>query len=197
MSAENGWNGWAEAWRNGAEGDPASDVEAIERRVRREQAGQALRTWGDVAASILALGVSVWVMIREDGPASMVLGLAGIAFSLFGLAVVLGRKRAPSALASRTVAAALGWEIATARSGVCTSVGGMAIAVASLVFLGLCVAVFRQEGVLDREPNVIWWLALAGAFGGGSGLTSLWLYRRRGARVARLERMLEELTEET
>lgn len=194
MSVENGWNGWAEAWQADADGS-TSDVAAIERRVRREQAGQTLRAWSDIAASMMALGVSGWA-IMDGRPAGVVLGLAGIAFSLFSLAVVLGRRRAPSALASRTVAAALAWEIATARSGVRTSVGGMAMAVGALLFLVLCTAVFSHEGVFERDPMAGGWLTLAGLFGASSGLASMWFYRRRKARVKRLERMLEELLEE-
>jgi hypothetical protein len=194
MTTENGWSGWAQAWQEEADTPPA-DIDAIERRVRGDLRGQAVRTWADIVASLVGLAVSAWVIL-DARPTGAVVGLAGIAFCLFSLAVVLGRRRPARELDSRTVTAALGWEIATARSGARSSVGGLAMAAASLVFLGLCTVMFDREGIIDSAPAVIWWLLAGLVFCVGSGLTSLWLYRRRNARVARLERMLAELTDE-
>ncbi|MES2035780.1 MAG: hypothetical protein V4466_16560 [Pseudomonadota bacterium] len=188
------WNGWADSWRqDGA--DPALDIAEIEARVRHEQIWQTFRTRLDLAASLLALAICGWA-IAKGTPAGIVLGLAGLAFTLFSLVVTLGRERAPSALASRTVAAALGWEIATAKASVRSALGGMAVAAASLLFLVVCSTVFRHEGALKLGTTELYALGAALLFSLGSAGTSAWLYRRRQARVARLERLLADLTED-
>ncbi|ATQ42449.1 hypothetical protein [Caulobacter mirabilis] len=192
MSAENGWNDWGEAWRDKAPASPPSDIDAIERRVRAEQRRQILRAAIDLVACVVGVGISLWVIL-EDRPSAVILGLAGLTYSLFALAVTLGRRRAPGSLASRTVAAALDWELATARAGVRTSVGGVATAAAALLFLAVCVAVFRHEGVWDQDPIAAPALAVAAAYAVGAGLSSLWLYRKRRTHAERLERLLNEL----
>lgn len=195
MTVDDGWNGWADAWReDGA--DPALDVGEIEARVRHEQLWQTVRARFDLFASLVALCICGWA-IAGGTPAGIVLGLAGLAFTLFGLVVTLGRERAPSALASRTVTAALGWEIATARASVRSSVGGVAVAAASLLFLVVCATVFRHEGVLKLGETEVYALIAALLFALGSGGASAWLYRRRRARVERLEALLADLTEDS
>lgn len=189
MTADNGWDSWGDAWREDGPA-PAFDVAEIEARVRRQQFWQTLRDRIDLGGSLLALVVCVWVIAKADTP-GVVLGLAGLAFTFFGLVVTLGRERAPSALASRTVAAALDWELATARAAVRSAVGGMAMAVAALAFLAVCTVVFRLEGMMGRATYP---LAAALLFTVGSGCVSAWNFRRRRARVRRLEALLADLT---
>lgn len=196
MSAEKSWNDWAEAWRDDATAPTTADVEAIERRVRKEQRRQSLRAGADVAGCLVALGVSIWAVTGGE-PGDIIIGLAGAAFSLFGLALTLGRRRAPQALASRTVTAALDWEIATARASARSSVGGLITAAMALPFLGLCTFVFQQQGLLERSSYAVGVLGGVLVFTVGAAGTSFWLLRRRRARVARLERLLADLTDET
>ena len=191
---DDGWSGWRDAWREDV-AEPALDVAEIEARVRQEQIWQTVRARLDLVAGVVAVVICGGVIARGT-PAGIVLGLAGLAFTLFGLVVTLGRERAPSALASRTVAAALGWEIATAKASVRSAVGGMAVAAASLLFLLVCTVVFRHEGELRPGAIEVYTLVAALVFALGSGGTSAWLYRRRRARVERLTALLAELIEE-
>lgn len=193
MTGNDDWISWAEAWR--ADEANSTDIDAIEQRVRSARRGRSVRTGIDLAAAGSAIVVSVWVMIT-GGTAGMIVGLAGLAFALFGLVVALGRERTPAAMASRTVAAALGWEIATARSAVRGSVGGMAVAAACLVFLAICAAVFRHEGLLTFGGAAFYVMLAALAYVLGAAALSAWLYRRRRARVRRLETLLADLTDE-
>lgn len=196
MTADNGWENWGDAWREDGRdaAGPALDVDAIEARGRREQLGQSVRARLDLVGCLLALGVCAWVMVKGDPPA-LALGLAGLAFTLFGLVVTLGRERTPQALASRTVAAALGWELATARAGVRSSIGGLLVAAAALVFLAVCAFVFQREGLLAPGGRAVYPMTAALLFTAGSSVFSAWMLRRRRARVRQLEALLADLTE--
>lgn len=193
MSTDNGWKSLGDAWREGGAA-PALDIAEIEARVRRQQFWQALGARMDLAACLIALAICVWAIVKGDPP-TMALGLAGLAFTLFGLVVALGRDRAPSALASRTVSAALGWELATARASVRSSVGGLLVAAAALVFLAICVFAYRRDGLLAPGGAAVYALAAGLLFTLGSGAVSTWNLRRRRARVRRLEALLADLTE--
>lgn len=193
MTGADDWTSWAEAWR--ADDANALDIDAIERRVRAAQRGRSVRTGIDLAAAASAIVVSVWAMI-SGAPAGMIVGLAGLAFALFGLVITLGRERTPAAMASRTVTAALGWEIATARSAVRSAVGGMAIAAACLLFLAVCATVFRYEGVLTVGGAAFYVMLASLAYVLGAGAVSAWLYGRRRAHVRRLTALLADLTDE-
>jgi len=193
MTGNDDWTSWAEAWR--ADDADSTDIDAIERRVRSARRGRSVRTGIDLAAVASAVVVSVWVMISGE-PAGMIVGLAGLAFALFGLAVALGRERTPAAMAARTVTAALDWEIATARSAARSAVGGMAVAAACLAFLAVCAAVFRQEGLLELGGAAVYVMLASLAYVLGAAAVSAWLYRRRRARILRLVALLEELTDE-
>src|SRR5690606_792849 len=100
----------------------------------------------DLAACLFGTGISLWA-ISVGHPVGIITGLAGLAFSLFALALALGRKYVPATLDARTVAGALAWEISAARAAVRTSLGGLMIAAGALLFLLVCLIVYQHAGI--------------------------------------------------
>lgn len=182
------WNDWSTAWRAAAP-PPAYDIDTIERRVRRRLAWRRAQIVMDLAACALAIAVSVWTLTL-DRPLAAIVGGAGLIFSLFGLTVALSGRR-PSSLASRSMLAALDWEIVEIDADIRRSVGGLAIAGAGALFLAFCLTMAAIDHPLAPAQR---WLALFGV--GvivGSALWSGWLLARRRARRRHLTALRAEL----
>ncbi len=186
------WDDWSDAWQDAAP-SPSVDLDEVERRLRRRLTWRAIQLGADLAACLVALAISIWSMTK-GGPLALAMGSAGLAFALFGLSLLLGRNRAPSAMADRSVAAALDWEIAVVASDVRRSLGGLTIAAVALVFLGFCMAMFVTWGGLT--PMRVWAALASLAMVVGSALSSSWLLVRRRTRLRRLTALREELTRE-
>lgn len=193
MTGQDPWSDWAADWRVASPETP--DFEALERTIRRGRRRRLALRIVDLVASLGGIGISVWA-ISLGAPAGVIVGLAGLAFSLFALALTLGGQLVPKALDARTVAGALAWEISAARAGIRASLGGVMIAAGALLFLLVCLVVYQQAGIVTRTTPTAFFLVGGALFAIASGGASLVLLRRRRARLRTLEGLLADLEDE-
>ena len=193
MTGQDPWSDWAADWRAG--GPETPDFEALERTIRRRRRSRQTQRIIDLLASMSGIGISGWA-IWLGAPAGVIVGLAGLAFSLFGLALALGGQFVPRMLNTRTVVGALTWEISAARAGIRASLGGVMIAVGALLFLLICLVVYQQAGILTRTAPTGVFLVGGALFAIASGAASLVLLRCRRARLRTLEGLLADLEDE-
>lgn len=185
------WNDLASAWQ--ADAAPAAfDFEAFQKRMDRARLWRAASAVAGLAACALAGSISVMAM-ASGGMGQRIAGLAGLAYTLFGLAVELGRRRVPGAMAARTVSAALDWEIAALRSDIGYGRSGTALIAGALVFLAIVAAVLQAHGRLAPGSRGTFAVVAAALWLVGGGAHTLWMSRRRGARLARLEGLRAQL----
>lgn len=162
----NDWTDLTEVWTR-----PAAGVEPdlTARFVRRRAWLSRLNFLGEAAGALVAGGMGLWAAVRHDAP---FIGLAAVAFAVFGLAVTLWARpgAAPGDLA--TPRAALDAALQQARSGLRWARAGQAVSVAALVFLG--VMAWHDDGPVSVPlyGGFLIFLALAAA-----------LYERHGRRA--------------
>ncbi|MBO9543067.1 hypothetical protein [Caulobacter sp.] len=187
------WNEWSDAWQDTPPA-PTAEIDAIERRIRRRLFWRSAQAAADIAACVFALALCAWVLLTRDDAVSRSTGAIGLAFSLFGLFVVLAARRPPGAMADRSVASALDWEILEIDSDIRRSWGGLVMAAAGLVFLAAIVAIAFEA---HRLPRAVWGLPAAGFVSIlGSVAWSGGLLVRRKARKRRLRALRDELIDD-
>jgi hypothetical protein len=184
------WNDWSDAWQASPPA-PAADIDAIERRIRRRLMWRSAQATADIAACALSLVLCIWVLLMRDDAVSKTIGTLGLAFSLFGVFIVIAARRPSSAMADRSVVSALDWEIVEIGSDIRRSLGGLAMAVGGMAFLGMIWMIVLSA---QRLPADRWWLPVVGlVIILGSLLWSGGLLVRRRARRRRLQALRDEL----
>ena len=168
MTGQDLWNDWAADWR--ADGAETPDFEAVERTLRRRRRNRLAQRTVDLLGCLVGIGISGWAIWLAT-PAGVIVGLAGLAFSLFGLALALGGPLVPRSPDARTVAGAL-------------------------LFLLVCLLVYQQAGIVAARPSTVVMLGGGALVAVASGAASLLLLGRRRARLRTLEALLAELEDE-
>ncbi|WP_454759332.1 hypothetical protein [Caulobacter segnis] len=184
------WNDWSDAWQASPPA-PAADIDAIERRIRRRLFWRSAQAAADIAACVFALALCLWVLLMRHDAVSRTIGVLGLAFSLLGVFIVIAARRPLGAMADRSVVSALDWEILEVGSDIRRSLGGLAMAVGGMAFLGVIWVIARHA---QRLPADRWWLPVVGlVIILGSLLWSGGLLVRRRARRRRLQALRDEL----
>lgn len=174
---EDDWNDLTEVWTR-----PGAEPDLTARFVRRRGWLSRLNFLGEAAGALVAGGVGLWVAVRHE---ALFIGLAAIAFAVFGLAVTLWARRGASPGDLATPRAALEAAMHQARSGLRWARAGQAVSVAALIFLGIMA---WHDGAPVSVP-------LYGGFLIFLGLAAA-LYERHARRArARMRTHAEALTE--
>ncbi|MGQ3069052.1 MAG: hypothetical protein ACT6TH_10690 [Brevundimonas sp.] len=134
----NDWTDLTEVWTRPAAG---AEPDLTARFVRRRAWLSRLNFLGEAGGALIAGGVGLWAALRHD---AVFVGLAALAFAVFGLAATLWARRgaAPGDLA--TPRAAVEAAVRQANSGLRWARAGQAVSVAALGFLG--VMAWQDEG---------------------------------------------------
>lgn len=180
------WTDLAEVWTAPDAAAPSLPAPAdLGRQVRRRALLATINFHAEIWGAVIAGALGGWVAVRHDAP---LLGLAGVAFSLFALAATIWARRAAPSGEVGTPAAALAAAIRQARSGLRWARAGQAICVAALGFI----AVVGLTHPNDHLPQI--YLA-AFVFLGGMAVFYERHARLSRARIAGRERALRELEE--
>lgn len=152
------WTDLTAVWNS-----PASEAEPdlTARFVRRRAWLARLNFIGEALGAVIAGGLGLWVALGHDAPA---IGLAALAFGVFGLAVTLWARRGASPGDLATPRAALDAAVAQARSGLRWARAGQAVSVAALGFLGVMVWHERPSFPAPAYGAALLFLAVAVAF---------------------------------
>ena len=127
----NDWTDLTEVWTRPAAG---AEPDLTARFVRRRAWLSRLNFLGEAGGALIAGGVGLWAALRHD---AVFVGMAALAFAVFGLAATLWARRgaAPGDLA--TPRAAVEAAVRQATSGLRWARAGQAVSVAALGFLGV------------------------------------------------------------
>lgn len=192
MTSDPEWSALADAWRDEPETTETFDLPRMRRRLKRRALIARLKSATDIVLCLAVGGIAVSALAK--GTASgVIMGLGGLAFVLFGMTVTLWVARAPWETRAETVDAALRSEIVQTRSAIRRARSGYYLAIGAVAFIALTSAILHADlNVMDQDARFAIGLSVSTVL--ASLAWGFWTDRRHSRKLARLEKMLAELS---
>lgn len=194
MTSDPEWNDLAKAWRDEPEISEAFDLVGMRRRLKRRAMVARLKAASDVILCLAVGGIAISALARGTA-AGVIMGLGGLAFVLLGMTVALWVARAPWETRADTVDGALRSEIIQTRSAIRRARSGYILAVGAIAFIVLT-AITAHVDVDTAGEDARFAIVLSLSVVLASLAWGFWTDRRYARRLARLEKLLAELSQE-